>query len=145
MAGFRKNIHKNIRMALDERVRAASSYGGSNEGLRSELLGPVSEDTKPFVKDNPFQFYNVSTDAAVASTVVGAHALYLDTFGVNTGGSTTTGRSSTTLNIGATHATNDTWRLVRSAEDPENNDLTAANCTVVVVQNLNQYIDSSGS
>ena len=91
------------------------------------------------------RLYNVSTDAAVASTVVGAHALYLDTFGVNTGGSTTTGRSSTTLNIGATHATNDTWRLVRSAEDPENNDLTAANCTVVVVQNLNQYIDSSGS
>ena len=104
-----------------------------------------SEDTKAFVNDNPFQLYNVSTDAAVASTVVGAHAIYLDTFGVNTGGSTTTGRSNTTLNIGATHATNDTWRLVRSAEDPENNDLTAANCTVVVVQNLNQYIDSSGS
>jgi len=35
--------------------------------------------------------------------------------------------------------------LIRSAEDPENNDLTAAYCTVVVVQNLNQYIDSSGS
>ena len=87
----------------------------------------------------------VQTDAAVATTVVGAHALYLDTFGVNTGGSTTTGRSNTTLNIGATHATNDTWRLVRSAEDPENNDLTAAYCSVVVIQNLNQYIDSSGS
>ena len=59
MAGFRKNIHKNIRMALDERVRAASSYGGSNEGLRSELLGPVSEDTKPF---------NLTFDAQMSKT-----------------------------------------------------------------------------
>ncbi len=89
-----------------------------------------SEDTKAFVNDYPFQLYNIASDAAVASTVVGAHAVYLDTFDVNTGGSTTTGN---------------TWRLIRSAEDPENNDLTAAYCTVVVCQNLNQYIDSSGS
>ena len=104
-----------------------------------------SEDTKAFVNDYPWQLFNVATDAAVASTVVGAHAIYHDTFGVNTGGSTTTGRSNTELNIGATHATNNTWRLVRSAEDPENNDLTAAYCTVVVIQNLNEYIDSTGA
>ena len=104
-----------------------------------------SEDIKAFVNDNPFQLYNVATDDAVATTIVGAHAIYLDTFDVNTGGSTTTGRSNTTLDIGETHATNDTWRLIRSAEDPENSDLTAAYCTVVVIQNLNQYIDSSGS
>jgi len=104
-----------------------------------------SEDIKAFVNDNPFQLYNVATDDAVATTIVGAHAIYLDTFDVNTGGSTTTGRSNTTLDIGDTHATNDTWRLIRSAEDPENSDLTAAYCTVVVIQNLNQYIDSSGS
>jgi hypothetical protein len=104
-----------------------------------------SEDTKAFVNDYPWQLYNVSTDDAVATTVVGAHAIYLDTFGVNTGGSTSNGRSSTTLNIGATHATNDTWRLIRSAEDPENNDLTAAYCTVVVIQNLNEYVDSTGA
>jgi len=104
-----------------------------------------SEDIKAFVNDNPFQLYNVATDAEVATTIVGAHAIYLDTFDVNTGGSTTTGRSNTTLDIGDTHATNNTWRLIRSAEDPENSDLTAAYCTVVVIQNLNQYIDSSGS
>ena len=104
-----------------------------------------SEDIKAYVNDNPFQLYNVATDAEVATTIAGAHAIYLDTFDVNTGGSTTTGRSNTTLDIGDTHATNDTWRLIRSAEDPENNDLTAAYCTVVVCQNLNQYIDSSGS
>ena len=104
-----------------------------------------SEDIKAYVNDNPFQLYNVATDAEVATTIVGAHAIYLDTFDINTGGSTTTGRSNTTLDIGDTHATNDTWRLIRSAEDPENSDLTAAYCTVVVIQNLNQYIDSSGS
>ena len=104
-----------------------------------------SEDIKAYVNDNPFQLYNVATDAEVATTIVGAHAIYLDTFDVNTGGSTTTGRSNTTLDIGDTHATNNTWRLIRSAEDPENSDLTAAYCTVVVIQNLNQYIDSSGS
>ena len=104
-----------------------------------------SEDIKAYVNDNPFQLYNVATDAEVATTIAGAHAIYLDTFSVNTGGSTTTGRSNTTLDIGETHATNDTWRLIRSAEDPENSDLTAAYCTVVVIQNLNQYIDSSGS
>ena len=104
-----------------------------------------SEDTKAFVNDYPWQLYNVATDAAVATTVAGAHAIYLDTFDVNTGGSTTTGRSSTTIDIGDTHATNDTWRLIRSAEDPENNDLTAAYCTVVVIQNLNEYIDSTGA
>ena len=104
-----------------------------------------SEDIKAYVNDNPFQLYNVATDAEVATTIVGAHAIYLDTFDINTGGSTTTGRSNTTLDIGDTHVTNNTWRLVRSAEDPENSDLTAAYCTVVVIQNLNQYIDSSGS
>ena len=104
-----------------------------------------SEDTKAFVNDYPWQLYNVATDAAVASTVVCAHAIVLDTFDVNTGGNTTTGRSSTTIDIGDTHATNNTWRLIRSAEDPENNDLTAAYVTVVVIQNLNEYIDSTGA
>ena len=104
-----------------------------------------SEDTKAFVNDYPWQLYNVATDAQVASSIVGAHAIYLDTFDVNTGGNTTTGRSSTTIDIGDTAAAANTWRLIRSAEDPENNDLTAAYCTVVVIQNLNEYIDSTGA
>ena len=104
-----------------------------------------SEDIKAYVNDNPFQLYNVATDDAVATTIVGAHAIYLDTFDVNTGGNTTTGRSSTTIDIGDTAAAANTWRLIRSAEDPENSDLTAAYCTVVVIQNLNEYIDSTGA
>ena len=66
----------------------------------------------------------------------------METFSVyaNTGGSTTTGKSSTTLDIGATHATTHSWRLLRSAEEVENSDLTAAYCTLEVVQNLSEFV-----
>ena len=58
-------------------------------------------------------------------------------------GSTTSGQSSSELTVGTVHVTNNQWRVIRSAEDPENKDITAANCTFVVVQNLNQIINSS--
>ena len=104
-------------------------------------------DIVAFVNDYPWQVYHVATDAAVAANIPAAHAKYLDTFSgsANTGGSTTNGMSSNTLDIAEAHATNNTWRLLRGVEDPENGDLTAAFCNVEVVQNLNQYIDSSGS
>ena len=101
-----------------------------------------SEDTQAFVNDNPFQKYTIASDDAVASDVPAAHVKFMETYSVyaNTGGSTTTGNSTTTLDIGATHATTHSWRLLRSAEDPENNDLTAAYCTVEVVQNLSEFV-----
>jgi hypothetical protein len=44
MAGFRKNIHKNIKIGLDARVKALSNYSKTSSGeLRSPLLGPVSD------------------------------------------------------------------------------------------------------
>ena len=101
-----------------------------------------SEDTQAFVNDYPFQKYTISTDAAVAANVPAAHVKFMETYSVNgnTGGSTTTGNSTTTLEIGQTHATTQSWRLLRSAEDPENNDLTAAYCTLEVVQNLSEFV-----
>ena len=103
-----------------------------------------SEDTKAFVYDNPFQIYRCASDDAVATTVAGAHEVIFQTFGFNTtAGSTATGKSSATLDIGSTHATNDTWKLLGLAEDPENSDLTAAYCSVNVIQNLNEIIDST--
>ena len=101
-----------------------------------------SEDTQAFVNDYPFQKYTIASDDAVATTIVGAHAKFMETFSVtaNTGGNTTTGVSTTTLDIGATHATTHSWRLLRSAEDPENQDLTAAFCTLEVVQNLSEFV-----
>jgi len=90
-----------------------------------------SEDIDAFVFDNPQQQYVVSTDAAVAQ------AGFLETYDMNTSaGSTTTGKSSATLDIGDTSADAASWRLLRSAEDPENEDITAAFASVVVVANL---------
>ena len=101
-----------------------------------------SEDTQAFVNDYPFQKYTISTDAAVAADVPAAHVKFMETYSVNgnTGGDTTTGNSTTTLEIGQTNATTQSWRLLRSAEDPENNDLTAAYCTLEVVQNLSEFV-----
>ena len=90
-----------------------------------------TEDITAFVYDNPQQLYVVSTDDALAQ------AGYLETYDMNTtAGSTTTGKSSATLDIGDTSADAASWRLLRLAEDPSNSDLTAAYTSVVVVPNL---------
>ena len=89
-----------------------------------------SEDIDAFVFDNPHQQYVVATDATAAQ------AVYLETFDMNaSAGSDTTGKSSSTLDIGTTGADNKSFRLLRSAEDPEN-DENAAFRSVVVVPNL---------
>ena len=98
-----------------------------------------SENTTAFVIDNPFQLYNVSADAALSQAVI------YTTMGltVTANGSTTSGQSSSELTVGTYHVTNNQWRVLRSAEDPENNDIASNNCTFVIVQNLNQIINSS--
>ena len=89
-----------------------------------------SEDIDAFVFDNPQQQYVCATDDVVAQ------AGYLETYDFNTSaGSTSTGQSTATLNIGVTGNDNKSWRLLRSAEDPEN-DENAAFRSVVVVANL---------
>ena len=89
-----------------------------------------SEDIDAFVFDNPTQQYVVATDDVLAQ------AGYLETYDMNTSaGSTTTGQSSATLDIADTSADGASWRLLRSAEDPEN-DENAAFRSVVVVANL---------
>ena len=93
-----------------------------------------SEDTTAFVMDDPFQQYVVGADDATGVTTM------LKTYDMNTSaGSDTTGKSSSTLNIGVTGANDKQFRLLRSAEDPENEDATAAFASVVVVSNLNSF------
>jgi len=92
-----------------------------------------SEDIDAFVFDNPTQQFVVSTDDALAQ------AGYLETYDMNvSAGSTTTGQSSATLDIADTSADSASWRLLRTAEDPENQDLTEAFTSVVVVSNLTE-------
>ena len=90
-----------------------------------------SEDIDAFVFDNPQQQYVVATDDSVAQSG------YLETYDMNTSaGSDTTGRSSATLDIDDTSADAASFRLLRSAEDPENEDITAQFASVVVCINL---------
>ena len=98
-----------------------------------------SEDLTAFVIDDPTQLYLGSLDAALAQTGYGK------TLGltVTAAGSETNGQSSSELTVGTISATANQWRLLRTAEDPENNDITAANCSVIVCQNLNQYLTNA--
>ena len=118
---------------------AATTLKPTWQNYYSDVTPANSENTTAFVLDNPFQLYNVSADAAVPQ------ADHLETFGltVTAAGSTTSGQSSSELTYGTADATANQWRLLRSAEDPENSDIANNNCTFVVVQNLNQIINSS--
>ena len=100
-----------------------------------------SEDLMAFVIDDPTQLYLASTDAAIAQ------AGYGKTYGltVTAAGSELSGQSSSTLTVGTVSATANQWRLLRTAEDPENQDLTAAYTSVIVCQNLCQFLQNTGT
>ena len=100
-----------------------------------------SEDITAFVIDNPFQLFVGATDAAVAQ------AGYGKTYGltVTAAGSEISGQSSSTLTSGTVSDTANQWRLLRTAEDPSNKDLTAAYTSVIVAHNLNQYLQNTGT
>jgi len=90
-----------------------------------------SEDIDAFVFDNPQQQYVVATDAAVTQ------AGFLETYDMNSSaGDDINGRSRGTLDIGVTGADSKSLRLLRVAEDPENEDIGSTLCSVVVCLNL---------
>ena len=97
-----------------------------------------SEDLTAFVIDNPMQLFVGSLLTTAAQSVYG----YTVGLTVTAAGSEISGQSSSEI-VGTVHATANQWRLLRSAEDPSNNDITANNCSFVVVQNLNQ-VNSGG-
>ena len=119
-----------------------------------------SEDVDAFIIDNPFQQYNVQLDTRLAATAALAQAEMGSTFGltVRAAGTTTVSGSNTsgqsngqlTVGTGSTGIANQ-WRLLRVAEDPENEDLITApqtnpalaafsgQATVVVVANKSQW------
>ena len=111
-------------------VAASTTFGtdyntGSNDGIG-------------FVNDNPQQEYVIKADAAVTQAMIGDA-------GYNTNSFTATdakdGQSTVTLDIGGGAATTHMFKLVRSADDPNNNDLTAvgANVVVSIAQASNLY------
>ena len=110
---------------------AATTLKPTFANFYTQVTPANSEDIDAFVYDNPQQQYVVATDAAVAQSS------FLETYDMNTtAGSDTTGKSSATLDIADTSADAATFRLLRVAEDPSNEDITAAFASVVVVPNL---------
>ena len=99
-----------------------------------------SEDLTAFVIDDPTQLYVVSTDGTIAQAGFGK------TYGltVTAAGSEINGQSSSTLTTGTVSATANQWRLLRSAEDPEN-DQNATYRSVIVCQNLCQFLQNTGT
>ena len=123
-----------------------------------------SEDVDAFIIDNPFQQYNVQLDTRLAATAALAQAEMGKTLGLTVSangaasansGSTLSGQSNSQLTVGtASNAVANQWRLLRVAEDPENEDLIttpqtnpalanfSGQATVVVVANLSQWFGS---
>ena len=123
-----------------------------------------SEDVDAFIIDNPFQQYNVQLDTRLGANADAAQAEMGKTLGLTVSangaasansGSTLSGQSNSQLTVGtASNAVANQWRLLRSAEDPENEDLITtpqtnpalANfsgmATVVVVANQSQWFGS---
>ena len=100
-----------------------------------------SEDITAFVIDNPLQLFAVGVDDSITAASYGLTASMTQAIPA---GSTSSGQSSKQLNVAAnTSATANQFRLLRSAEDPENNDIAVANSTQIVCQNLNQYLTNA--
>ena len=99
-----------------------------------------SEDLTAFVIDNPLQLFLGSLLTTAAQSVYG----YTVGLTVTAAGSEINGQSSSTLTETTKSATANQWRLVRTAEDPENNQ-NAAYRSVIVAHNLNQYLQNTGT
>ena len=101
-----------------------------------------SENVTCFVIDNPLQLFSACMDTACPQAQFGK--TYSFAAAVPTG-SETSGQCTNMLDYTNSDNANNQWRLLRTAEDPENNDITAVNATVVVAHNLNQYLQNTGS
>jgi hypothetical protein len=96
-----------------------------------------------FVNDYPFQEYMVRVDAVIGSTVALAQAAFLVKYmNQNDGGAGYEGQSTATLDYQATTNNGRMWKIVRTGEVPDQKDVTAAGCDVVVAFNTgaNQFL-----
>jgi len=95
-----------------------------------------SENITAFVNDNPFQEYQIALDAALADyTIAGKAVIAGLAIATNTSGTSTGGKSNITADYATILATAKNWRILRSAEDPDNNDFAAAFANIIVMLN----------
>ena len=89
-----------------------------------------SDDGLGFVNDNPQQEYVIKADAAVTQAMYGDAGYNVNSF---TASDAVSGQSTVTLDIGGGAASTHMFKLVRSANDPENKDNTATGSNQIVV------------
>ena len=82
-----------------------------------------------FVNTDPYQEYICKADAAIAVSAQNKTAYNCN----NNDGSKKDGQSVVTLEIGSNNAATSMFTVIGTAEDPENEDITAAGCNVKVV------------
>jgi len=103
-----------------------------------------SENLECFVIDNPFQLYVGSVSAIMTNGQVDFGET-ISFSAADPTGSEISGQCTNTLDYANLGVLANQWRIIRNAEDPENNDITAAYASVVVVNNLNQYLQNTGT
>ena len=99
-----------------------------------------SENITCFVLDNPFQLFVGSASGAVTQANVGRTVSFAAAVPT---GSELSGQCSNTMLISGIDDKVQQWRIIRSAEDPQNNDITQNFCSFVFAQNLGQYLLNS--
>jgi len=82
-----------------------------------------------FVNNDPYQSYICKADAAVPQAEQNDLAFNCN----NNGGTSKDGQSVVTLEMGSANAATSMFTIIGVAEDPENEDITAAGCNVTVV------------
>ena len=97
-----------------------------------------SESLTAFILDNPHQLYVGSMSAIMTNGQVDFGET-ISFSAADPTGSEISGQCSNTLDYTNRSVNANQWRLIRTAEDPSNNDITAAYASVVVVNNLNQF------
>ena len=111
-------------------VAASTTFGTDYNTGSSDGIG--------FVNDNPQQEYVIKADAAVTQAMIGDAGYNTNSF---TAGDAKDGQSTVTLDIGGGSNATHMFKLVRSANDPENKDNTAvgSNQIVVIARASNLY------
>ena len=101
-----------------------------------------NSDGYVFVNDNPFQEYMMRTDATMTSLATCQSDCLVVRMNQNNGGAGVSGQSTATLNYSTSDNDGNMWRMLRLAEVPDQEDVKAAGCGVVVVLNnrANQFL-----
>ena len=97
-----------------------------------------SENITCFVIDNPFQLFVGSASGAVTQANVGRTVSFAAAVPT---GSEISGQCSNTMDITGINDTTKQWRIIRSAEDPENGDITNNFCSFVFKEDIDSSVN----